>query len=153
MGKDRADASPADVREAAIRLLARREHSVQELARKLKRKGWPEPLIQPCIAELVEAGLQSDERFAESFSRTRADKAYGPVRIKAELAERGIDRSLVNRALGGLDVDWLAQAAKWYGRRYGDEPATDLDLKEKSRRRQALARRGFDESVIRELID
>jgi regulatory protein len=151
MVKDRADASPADLREAAIRLLARREHSAQELARKLRRKGWPELLIEPCIGELVEAGLQSDERFAESFVRTRAEKAYGPVRIKAELAERGIDRSLANRALGALDVDWLAQAAKWYGRRYGEGSASDL--KEKSRRRQALARRGFDESVIRELID
>jgi regulatory protein len=151
MAKDRADASPADLREAAVRLLARREHSAQELARKLKRKGWPEPLIEPCIGELIEAGLQSDERFAESFARSRAEKAYGPVRIKAELAERGIDRSVANRTLGALDVDWLAQAAKWYGRRYGDEPVSDL--KEKSRRRQALARRGFDESVLRELID
>ena len=151
MAKDRAQASPADLREAAVRLLARREHSAQELARKLKRKGWPEKLVGPGIGELAEAGLQSDERFAESFARSRAEKAYGPVRIKAELAERGVDRSLSSRAVGALDVDWLAQAAKWYGRRYGEQPASDL--KEKSRRRQALARRGFDESVIRELID
>ncbi len=151
MAKDRAQASPADLREAAVRLLARREHSAQELARKLKRKGWPEKLVVPGIEELAEAGLQSDERFAESFARSRAEKAYGPVRIKAELAERGVDRSLSSRAVGALDVDWLAQAAKWYGRRYGEQPASDL--KEKSRRRQALARRGFDESVIRELID
>ncbi|MEE4295289.1 MAG: regulatory protein RecX [Wenzhouxiangella sp.] len=151
MVKDRAEASPADLREAALRLLARREHSAQELARKLKRKGWPEPMIEPCVGELAEAGLQSDERFAEGFARSRAEKAYGPVRIKAELAERGIDRSLAVRALGSLEVDWLAQAAKWYGRRYGDVPASDF--REKSRRRQALTRRGFDESVIRELID
>ncbi|MFP4278119.1 MAG: regulatory protein RecX [Wenzhouxiangella sp.] len=151
MHESRADASPADVREAALRLLARREHSAVELSRKLKRKGWPESLVEQGIAELAEQGLQSDQRFAESFARSRAEKAYGPVRIRAELAERGIDRSLARRALDELDVDWLAQAAKWFLRRYGE--IRSEDMKEKSRRRQALARRGFEESVIRELTD
>lgn len=151
MNESRAQASPADVREAALRLLARREHSVRELTRKLTGKGWPKPLVEHGIAELAEQGLQSDQRFAESFARSRAEKAYGPVRIRAELSERGIDRSLAQRALDELDVDWLAQAAKWFLRRYGETRSDDM--KEKSRRRQALARRGFEESVIRELTD
>ena len=151
MSGARADFSPADLREAALRLLARREHSMQELSRKLQRKGWPAADIDELIADLAEQGLQSDERFAESFARSRAEKAYGPVRIRAELSERGIDRALAQRALNELEIDWLAQAAKWFARRYGVAPADDL--KEKNRRRQALARRGFEESVIRELTD
>jgi len=147
----RVDARPEDLREAALRLLARREHSAQELSRKLRRKGWPDRLVAEGIGDLAEAGLQSDERFAESFVRSRAEKSYGPVRIRAELGERGIDRALSDRALAALQFDWLAQAAKWYERRFGVDEASDF--KEKQRRRQALARRGFDESVLRELID
>jgi len=151
MTETRADARPEDLREAALRLLARREHSVRELSRKLRRKGWPDRLVEQGIDDLAEAGLQSDERFAENFARSRAEKAYGPIRIRAELGERGIDRALAERTLATLEFDWLAQAAKWYGRRFGEE--TSVDFKEKHRRRQALARRGFDESVIRELTD
>ena len=141
---------PADVRDAALRLLARREHSFRELQRKLGQRGWPSDMVETVVTELAEEGLQSDDRFAESFVRSRSLKAYGPVRIRAELNERGIDRSLVDKALRESDADWFAIAARWYERRYGADPVDDL--KEKSRRQQALARRGFDHSIVRELI-
>ncbi len=148
---DRSAADPAELREAALRLLARREHGWVELKRKLERKGWDGAAAATVLDRLAEQGLQSDERFAEGFARTRAEKFYGPLRIRAELAERGVDRGLIERALQALDVDWLAQAAKWYGRRFGESPPEDI--KERSRRSQALARRGFDTSVIREITD
>lgn len=141
---------PADVREAAIRLLARREHSVRELERKLGQRGWPSDMIDTVIGELAEQGLQSDDRFAEVFVRSRSQKAYGPIRIRAELNERGIDRSLAERALRQSEIDWLDIAVRWYQRRYGDAPV--IDLKEKSRRQQSMARRGFDHSLITEVI-
>ncbi len=150
MTPDRDQAGQGDLREAAVRLLARREHSFVELVRKLERKGWPPGQIEPVVQGLADANLQSDERFAESYLRSRAEKAYGPLRIRAELAERGIDRGLIEKAMAELQVDWLAQAAKWYGRRYGETPARDF--KEKSRRQQALARRGFAAEHIRELL-
>jgi regulatory protein len=142
--------SLADLREAAIRLLARREHGWRELRRKLCQRGWPEAETECVLNDLADQGLQSDERFAESFTRTRAQKAYGPVRIRAELGQRGLDRTLIDRALRETDADWLALAAEWYERRYRGEPPADL--KEKSRRQQALARRGFDHEVVRQLL-
>jgi len=141
----------SDLRDAALRLLARREHSYKELSQKLKQRGWPEPELENVLSDLADQGLQSDERFVETFVRNRAQKAYGPVRIRAELGQRGIDRAQVDRALRETDADWLELASGWYERRYrGDPPA---DMKDKSRRQQALARRGFDHSIVRELID
>lgn len=142
--------NPAELREAALRLLARREHSHFELSRKLCQRGWPEPELEQVLGELADQGLLSDERFAESFVRMRSDKAYGPIRIRAELGERGIDRGLVDRALREAEVNWLALASGWYERRYRGQPAEDF--KEKSRRQQALARRGFPHELIRELV-
>lgn len=144
-------ANPAEIREAALRLLARREHSRFELARKLTQRGWSGPVIEAVIDELADENLQSDERYAESYVRQRVARAYGPVRIRAELSERGIDRSLAARALETESPDWFAIAAAWYERRYGPEPPADL--KEKSRRQQALARRGFTHDQVRELFD
>jgi len=145
------DVNPAELREAALRLLARREHSRLELAGKLARRGWPEAAVDGLIDELAEENLQSDERFAESYVRQRVGKAYGPVRIRAELSERGIDRSQARWALEAESPDWFAIAADWYEKRYGPEPPADF--KEKSRRQQALARRGFAHEHIRELLD
>ncbi len=139
-----------EIREAALRLLARREHSVAELSRKLLQRGWPEPEAEATIARLAAENLQSDQRFAESYARSRAARHYGPLRIRAELAERGIDRNLASRAVADLGVDWTTLAASWYERRYG--AAAPDSLKEKSRRQQALARRGFAHEDIRALF-
>jgi regulatory protein len=151
MGERPAEVNPADLKDAALRLLARREHSWRELSQKLTRRGWPADLIEQVLADLAEQGLQSDQRYAESYARSRAAKAYGPVRIRAEMAERGLDRGQIEQALGTLDIDWLESAAGWYQRRYGGEPVTDF--REKSRRQQALARRGFPHDLIRQLTD
>ncbi len=142
---------PHDAREAALKLLARREHAYQELVYKLTRRGWPEDMVREQLDVLAGANLQSDERFTESYVRSRAGKGFGPVRIRAELAERGIDRALAQRGLAAAEIDWFACAADWYQRRYGEKPVADL--KEKSRRQQALARRGFSHEHVRELLD
>jgi len=151
MNEETAAVNPADLREAALRLLARREHSFRELTHKLVRKGWPEADVENILSELADAGLQSDERYAESYARTRSEKAYGPMRIRAELGDRGIDRALIDKTLRELQVDWFERAACWYERRYGPEPPADI--KEKSRRQQALSRRGYDHTTVRELTN
>lgn len=141
----------AALREAAVRLLARREHSRRELVRKLVHKGWPVEAVQPAVDALAFDGLQSDQRFAESYVRQRVGKGYGPLRIRAELAERGVDRADASRALDAESPDWREVAGRWYERRYGSGPPADL--KDASRRQQALSRRGFAHEHFRDLLD
>jgi len=138
------------LREAAIRLLARREHSVAELERKLGQRGWPAEEVALVIGQLADDGLQSDRRFAESYARQRVERAYGPRRILAELGERGIARDLASDAVAALEVDFSELAARWYARKY---PRPAVDYRERARRAQALARRGFDHEHLRGLID
>jgi regulatory protein len=140
-----------EAREAAVRLLARREHSVRELERKLCGRGWPQRVVDTVLAELAEQGLQSDARFAESFARQRAERLYGPRRIRAELVERGIDAADADRAIASLDVDFAESAATFYRRRYGRSDP-EPDYAERVRRSQAMYRRGFDPDTIRDLV-
>jgi len=148
---DAPESSPAQAREAALRLLARREHSARELETKLIGKGWPEGDVTEVIADLAEAGLQSDRRFAESFARQRAGRYYGPLRIRAELAQRGIDAELRAEVLEALEVDFFELAADFYRRKYGD-PESDPGYRERARRSRALHRRGFESEHIRGLF-
>mgnify|MGYP005852058659 CR=1 FL=1 len=157
------DSSTAEAREAALRLLARREHSAAELKTKLVGKGWPEDHVDQIIPALAEAGLQSDRRFAESFARQRAGRFYGPRRIQAELAQRGIDSGLAHAALESLGVDFADLAADFYRRKYGKPAERDsgpgrgsgpapLDFRERAKRSQAMYRRGFESEHLRGLL-
>jgi len=141
---------PAALREAAVRLLARREHSRQELADKLVRKGWPAVEVDDAVATLAAEGLQSDTRFSESFVRQRAGKGYGPVRIRAELRQRGIDDASADRAIETQDIDFFELAASVYRRRYARQPEPE-DMKDRARRHQAMLRRGFTGEQLREI--
>ena len=101
--------SPAAVRRAAMDLLSRREHGRVELSRKLRLRGAPTDLIEPALDRLAEEGLLSEARYLESFVRMRANAGYGPLRIREELAQRGLAREVIERALRDSGFDWNAQ--------------------------------------------
>ena len=82
--------------------LARREHSEQELIRKLNSRGFDEELVEIAVAELMADGLLSDARFAEAFVNSRFQRGSGPQKIRAELRERGIAPSLSVSCYRGL---------------------------------------------------
>ncbi|PMR76276.1 regulatory protein RecX [Billgrantia endophytica] len=140
-------------REDAIRLLARREYSRAELAERLAAKGHAGPAIGECLDALVEQGLQSDTRFAETFLRSRIARGQGPLKIRGELARRGIDRDRIAAAFAEAErqgeADWLALAAVTLARRFagpGDTP------RERARRERFLASRGFDFEQLRHAL-
>ena len=139
-----------DLYDAALRLLGRRDHSSKELTDKLIQRGFDAERIQQTLAELSQSGLHSEQRFAESYARQRALKAYGPMRIRAELAQRGLSRELIGQALDALDVDFADQARAFYSRKYR-KPVNDYQ--EKARRSQAMMRRGFASEHLRGLFD
>ncbi len=136
-----------DAREAAIRLLARREHSARELWRKLTERGLAAEVIGPTLAALAAEGLQSDARFAAEYLRSRAERGYGPLRIRAELAERGVAGSEIATALGEAEADWAVRACEVHRRRFGD--GRPVDRRERARQMRFLQQRGFDGEQIR----
>ena len=69
----------------------RREHSQHELKTKLAGKGYSATDIEQEIALLQKAGLQSDERFADSWCRTKIAAGHGPIRIKYDLQQHRVE--------------------------------------------------------------
>ncbi|VAW48835.1 Regulatory protein RecX, partial [hydrothermal vent metagenome] len=80
-----------NIRRVAIDLLSRREHSSFELARKLAIRSFDALEIDEVLVKLRDEGLQSDVRFTEAYVYFRIQKGYGPIRIQADLKQRGID--------------------------------------------------------------
>lgn len=144
------EASPHD---DAIRLLARREYSRSELEARLAAKGHATAEIATCLDALAEQGLQSDARFAESFIRSRVSRGQGPVKIRAELGNRGVSRELADAALAECEtseaLDWDDLACQALARRYAG-PADSP--RERARRERFLAGRGFDFDQVRHAL-
>ena len=139
-------ADPGACERAALDLLARREHSRRELERKLDARGFAEELIAPTLDALEESGELASARFTESFIRARAAKGQGPVRIRAELAERGIDREQAAELLHEAGIDWAAIAVSVRDKRFGARRPTEF--KERARQARFLEYRGFDSDQI-----
>ena len=95
-----------EAEQAAIRLLAPREHSRLELRRKLLKRDHAPDIIEEALQRLEEHGLLSDERFVEQYIAMRKSKGYGPVRIRQELRERGINDTMIHEWLDERDDEW-----------------------------------------------
>ena len=132
-------------------LLARREHSVLELRRKLLQKGFDEGDTESVIERLRENNLLSDERFAETYINMRRQRGYGPLRIAQELKERGVDSELSVRYLEGLENEWQTVMIQQYSKKYGNE-AID-EFKEKAKRMRFLQGRGYSLDMINSFIN
>ncbi len=148
-GPDEQDAGldPVEVRRLAMDLLARREHTKVELVRKLSARDMAGPVVDEVLEALAAENLQSDERFAESFVAARAGKGQGPVRIRAELRDRGVDAALMDTALDGGDHDWVALARAARRKKFG--PAEPEELRDRARQMQFLGYRGFTSEQVR----
>lgn len=144
-------ASATDIRRVAMDLLARREHSQRELLQKLSQRFADGDLIRQVLDRLREERLQSDERFAESFLHSRANRLYGPQRIKLELRERGIDAEVIAVVFEQAGIDWRANLQKLVFDKFGRKPPQDM--KEKAKRIRFLQQRGFAGLVVPNSLD
>lgn len=147
---DGGDWTIQSVEAAAVRLLARREHSRAELARKLTGRGAPAELVEEVVEALVGRRLQSDERYAETLVNSRIGKGQGPVRIRRDLAEQGVSPAEVDAALAAAAADWRALAREVRRRRFGAAPPGDWD--ERARQARFLEYRGFTAEQIRHAL-
>ncbi len=140
------------IRHAAMNLLARREHSFQELISKLRLRfsEYPEQLMQELL-KLREEGLQSDSRMVEAFIRSRINKGQGPVKITAELRNRGISDSDVEQGMLNAEVDWCSLIEQVATRKFGDSQVADL--RDKGRRARFLQQRGFSFEQISKVLN
>jgi regulatory protein len=135
------------VEAAAVRLLTRREHSIEELRRKLLSKGYPPDTIEPVIQKLAGKRLVSDERFTSSFVHHHAKRGQGPVRIRAELRQQGIPDSQLEEALRSADIDWVQLARDVRRRKFG--ATAPRSLGERAKQARFLQYRGFDAEQLR----
>ena len=137
-----------ELRQQAIRLLARREHTRAELARKLAGQGSKEE-IDAVLGELQKSQLQSDGRTAESYVRSNAAR-LGTSRLRHALKTKGVASDLIETQLApGVLPDEYERARTVWARKFSAAPT---DAREWARQARFLQGRGFAGDIIRRVL-
>jgi len=128
--------------------LARREHSEQELRQKLAARAEDADEVEMVLQQLKDERLLSDERFTEAYVHHRFSAGIGPVKIRYELRQKGVDESLVEAFLEPLADEWDDLMRQQRARKYGT--ALPEGFAERMKQARFLQNRGFSpESVMR----
>lgn len=136
------------LRERALRLLARREHSRSELAAKLRAQDPHEGELETLLDDLSKRKLLSDERYAESRAHVLSRK-FGASRIAHELRAKGLDKGLAERAVATARTTEVERAKAVWLRKFRAAPAT---REERAKQMRFLQSRGFSFDAIRAVV-
>ena len=122
-----------------MRFLARREHSREELRRKLAAKVQEGENLDAVLDELAKQGWLSDARFAEHMVRARA-RRFGPLKLAQELRSRGVHAEDIEAGMRGAGADGESSIEAIWRRRFRAAPGNERD---KMRQVRFLQGRGF----------
>ena len=133
-----------------LKLLARRELSVEGVRARLEDRGYSPDDIAEALARLLESGALDDRRVARAYARTAAHvKGRGRLRVNQELLRMGIQKDIAAEALGEvfgeLDERTLIDAA--IRKKLRGRPAPQ-DQREQVRLYQFLMRQGFSPAAV-----
>lgn len=116
----------------AVRILAMRDHSEQELRRKLmtpvpsasfsqlqEKAEYSDDDIEKVIAWCYQQNWLDDRQFAMRFIASCSRKGYGQQSIRQALQQKGIAREMREDVLHTYDIDWGALAKETAERKFG----------------------------------
>lgn len=143
-------------KEAALLLLSYRPRTEWEIGHRLRRKDFPEPVVEECVASLKRSGLLDDAAFADLAARDRLRaRPVGRRKLEADLRARGVAGGLAAQAADraideadGSETDLARAAARKFRKRAGEDPMA-------TRRRlyAFLGRRGFSAEATRQVVE
>jgi regulatory protein len=136
------------LRQRALDLLARREHTRAELQRKLSSHTEDPQELTDLLDGLAQRGWLSDARFAEALVHDKQAK-FGASRLAYELRERGVDESLIADRLAELKDSELERARQVWQSKFGVSPE---DAKARAKQMRFLQSRGFSFEVIGKVL-
>ena len=140
---------PLSLKARALRWLANREHSKQELRTKLLRAAGDlhtAAEIDTLLEHLAAQGHLSNERFVESRLHARSAR-FGNRRIEQELRQHGVTLDALTQAQ--LRATEVARAREVWRKKFG---VLAEDAAGRARQARFLAARGFSADVVHKIV-
>jgi len=137
------------LRVRALQMLARREHTRQELERKLAAYAENEGEVARLLEDFAKCGWLSEERAVEQVVHARRGK-FGSRRIRQELVKRGVDTERMASAMENLKAGERTALRAVWRRKFGSAPRNPAD---RARQIRFLQGRGFELDMILKVIN
>ena len=140
------------LKKRALYYLGKRDYSRVELGRKILT--YSESLeisrvdLELMLDELEEKDWLSDDRFSEQFVLSKKRK-FGARKIAHELKLRGVDESIISRALRGIKDDEFLLAKKIWEKKFNQIPIT---IDEKAKQIRFMQSRGIEVAIIHQIL-
>jgi regulatory protein len=128
----------------AMRLLARREHSREELRRKLAPKVAEGENLEGVLDDLAARGWLSDARYAEQSIRAKA-RRYGPIKLAHALRAKGVDEETIEAGFRAAGTEGHSSLENVWKTRFKALPVNE---RERGRQVRFLQGRGFSVDAI-----
>jgi regulatory protein len=140
---------------AALRLLARRDHSCSELSGKLAQRGFPQDQVQWAIDRCRRYRYLDDERFACGYVNQLQRRGYGCRRIEQMLAAKGVEDRIVATCLETCCRDGvqIRDCRKAMARKMLGHPQEDCSVETQAKLYRFLLNRGFAAYIVRQVIE
>jgi regulatory protein len=144
----RASAFQPSLKGRALRLLSQREHSRQELERKLKPFEEAPGQLAEALDFLQAKDFINEQRVLESVVNRRSAK-LGASRVRQELQAKGLPAEAIADAVQEMRSTELERAREVWRKKFGEPPE---DQAARVKQVRFLVSRGFAPDVVRRVV-
>jgi regulatory protein len=139
----------------ALRLLALRDHSRQELRQKIIARNFPPAEVDAVLEHLAGKGFLDDARYARKMAaHLSKDRMLGPQWIVQKLIQKGIPRDLVDEAVAEEEQDFPAaeRVKKLLSKKLKSRTPAELSPAEMRKLGHFFYQRGFSWEDVQEIF-
>ena len=145
--------SPDQVLDKMAKYCAYQERCVKDVKDKLKTYDIAEKEKNIILEYLLDNRFVNDERFAKSFVRGKVNQSgWGVNKIRFHLIQKGIDKDIIEEALGQTDEEAYRQRLIEILRAKAKTVKAASDFEKKRKLAAYAMQKGFEGSLIWEVL-
>ena len=145
--------SPDQVLDKMAKYCAYQERCVKEVKDKLKTFDLPQTEKDKILAYLLDNRFVNDERFAKSFVKGKINQSgWGVNKIRFHLIQKGIDKELVDEALGQTDEEAYRQRLTGILEAKSKTVKAASDFEKKRKLAAYAMQKGFEGGLVWEVL-
>lgn len=145
--------TPDQVLEKMAKYCAYQERCVKDVKDKLKSFDLPEKEKSKILDYLLDNRFVDNERFAKAFVRGKVNQSgWGVNKIRFHLMQKGIDKEVIDEALGQTDEEVYRQRLIDILKTKAKTVKADSDFEKKRKLAAYAMQKGFEGGLVWEVL-
>ena len=145
--------TPDQVLDKMAKYCAYQERCVKDVRDKLKTFDLPQEGKDKILDYLLDNRFVNDERFAKSFVRGKINQSgWGVNKIRFHLIQKGIDKEIIDEALGQTDEETYRQRLIDILKTKSKTVKAENDFERKRKLAAYAMQKGFEGSLVWEVL-